>query len=63
MAAVRKVLCVPCREKLKEAGCECTWIANSREKITCDNCGKRRYGAEYQVSIKRGGKKDGKDPE
>lgn len=44
-------MCVPCAIKLDETK-DVKKIAHRREKITCSECGRRRYGAEYEVSRK-----------
>lgn len=44
-------LCVPCAAKLSENR-EVHLIDHGRDnKITCDGCGRRRYGNTYNVSI------------
>ncbi len=44
-------LCVPCAIKLSEKR-EVQLIEHGRDnKITCDACGRRRYGNTYNVSI------------
>ena len=42
---------VPCAIKLAETK-DVKKIAHRREKITCSECGRRRYGAEYEVGKK-----------
>ena len=55
-----RLLCLPCEAQLdkdlREAGMMLRKVAGGKDnKITCEKCGKRRYGAEYQiVSVKRG---------
>lgn len=44
-------LCVPCAEDLKEQY-DLTLIPGRAEKLTCDYCGKRRYGSKYEVEQK-----------
>ena len=44
-------LCVPCAFAMQEAF-TVTKIANKREKITCRNCRRRRYGGVYKIANK-----------
>ena len=44
-------LCVPCAEDLKVTH-NLTQIPGRSEKLTCDYCGKRRYGSRYEVEKK-----------
>ena len=45
-----KVLCRPCAEALKAAG-KTVKTENGRcEKITCAECGRRRFGITYDVT-------------
>lgn len=48
---MKREMCVPCAIKVAETK-EVKKIAHRREKITCSECGRRRYGAEYEVSQK-----------
>ena len=48
---MKREMCVPCAIKLAETK-DVKKIAHRREKITCSECGRRRYGAEYKVSQK-----------
>jgi hypothetical protein len=44
-------LCKPCTEELKRAGKTVIFQSGGvNNKITCDFCGQRRYGATYAVS-------------
>lgn len=52
-------MCVPCAIKLAETK-DVKKIAHRREKITCSECGRRRYGSEYEVSRKAAGKNKAK---
>lgn len=45
-------LCVPCAEDLKTAY-SVQKTGNIRDKITCENCRRRRYGNRYMVESKR----------
>lgn len=48
---MKRNLCVPCAAKLSEKR-EVQLIEHGRDnKITCDACGRRRYGNTYNVSI------------
>ena len=43
-------LCTPCAESLR-AGYKLTLVQHKANcKITCENCGRRRYGNTYAVS-------------
>lgn len=44
-------LCVPCAEDLKERY-DLTLIPGRSQKLTCEYCGKRRYGSKYEVEPK-----------
>jgi hypothetical protein len=47
---MNKNLCKPCAEKLRQAGKQLTVQAIARDyKITCAECGRRRFGALYDV--------------
>lgn len=48
---MKKELCVPCAIKLASTK-EVRKTAHRREKITCAECGRRRYGGEYSVTRK-----------
>ena len=48
---MKREMCVPCAIKLAETK-DVKKIAHRREKITCSECGRRRYGAEYEVGKK-----------
>lgn len=48
---MKRLLCVPCAVKVA-ATKEVTKIGNRKDKITCTECGRRRYGAEYEVKRK-----------
>ncbi len=45
-------LCVPCAEKMREGYSLRTVQAGANQKVTCCGCGRRRYGAVYQVERK-----------
>lgn len=48
---MKRNLCVPCAAKLAEKR-DVQLIAHTRDnKITCDSCGRRRYGNQYNVSL------------
>lgn len=44
-------LCGPCAEKMRD-GYAVKEIPRRSEKITCELCGKRRYGLEYEIRPK-----------
>lgn len=47
---MNKELCKPCAEKLRQAGKQLTVQAIARDyKVTCAECGRRRFGALYDV--------------
>lgn len=44
-------LCKPCAETLKAEGKIVTFVSGGRDrKVFCSKCGRRRFGATYQVS-------------
>lgn len=54
-------LCVVCAATLEE-GYILTRIAGGVDnKITCVHCGRRRYGATYQLTAKKQGREAGSD--
>ena len=52
-------MCIPCAAELA-ATMNVKKITQNKDKITCAECGRRRYGAKYEVSQK-GEKGDGDD--
>jgi len=47
-------LCRPCVEEMKKAGKLVVFSSGGvNNKITCKNCGRRRFGATYAVSRKK----------
>ena len=48
---MKKELCVPCAIKLAGTR-DVRKTAHRKEKITCDECGRRRYGGVYEVTDK-----------
>lgn len=46
---MKKELCVPCAIKLAGTK-DVRKIAHRKNKITCAECGRRRYGGEYTVT-------------
>lgn len=57
---MKRTLCGTCAELLRR-GYDLKKIAGGVDnKITCDKCGKRRYGATYEVMPKRTAEQDGK---
>lgn len=44
-----KVLCKPCVISLQEKCKIVKHVGGRTEKITCDECGRRRYGSTYEV--------------
>lgn len=49
----RVLLCGQCRELLKGQKVDLIQTGGRSDKITCDNCGKRRYGTEYEIEVVR----------
>lgn len=48
---MEKNLCVPCAEKLKAAGYTVKEKARgANQKVECAGCGRRRFGAAYEVT-------------
>lgn len=57
---MKKELCVPCAIKL--AGTfDVRKTAHRKEKITCAECGRRKYGDEYAVTRKAKTEKEQKN--
>lgn len=48
---MKRELCVPCAAKLADTN-DVKKTGYRRDKITCSECQRRRYGAEYEVSQK-----------
>lgn len=48
-------LCLPCATKLGRAFVVSKISGGADNKITCVECGRRRYGATYTVSKREGG--------
>ena len=53
---MKKALCKPCSLGLIADGKKVKQLPGRTDKITCAKCGKRRFGAEYDVTEKIGGK-------
>ena len=49
---MKKKLCKPCAEALKKSGTSVKCLGGRSEKITCDECGKRRFGLPYDVPFR-----------
>lgn len=48
---MKKELCVPCAEKLKDAGYNLRVSGHgANQKVNCCGCGRRRFGSVYDVS-------------
>ena len=45
-------LCAPCAEKLKQGYVLKKISGGIDNKVTCSHCGKRRYGATYELTRK-----------
>ena len=52
----RKMLCKPCLIELKAMGKIVKPAGGRCEKITCDKCGRRRFGSAYEVEDRSKGK-------
>ena len=48
---MKRELCVPCAVKLADTN-EVKKTGHRRDKITCSECQRRRYGDEYEVTKK-----------
>ena len=44
-----KVLCGVCAALMKEAGVKIRQLPGRTEKVTCENCGRRRFGGAYEI--------------
>lgn len=45
-------LCVPCAQKLQREGKSVSVVAfGINQKVNCSECGRRRYGKTYNVSV------------
>lgn len=51
-----KELCGICAIKLRESGMEVKQVGGRMEKISCQECGKRKYGTTYEVTAKKAAK-------
>ena len=51
-------LCKPCSLGEVADGKKVKQLPGRTDKITCAKCGRRRFGAEYEVTEKNGGKTD-----
>lgn len=58
---MRVELCKPCMLNLKAKGKTVKPAGGRCEKITCAECGRRRYGSAYEVEDLRNSKEDGGD--
>ena len=65
---MKMVLCVPCAEGLRAAGGSVKALTGKSMKITCEGCGRRRFGLAYNVASKPSrtarmdGREDGSGP-
>ena len=46
-------LCGACAEQMKEGYALKKISGGIDNKVTCDNCGRRRYGATYELTKKK----------
>ena len=54
MATETKVLCGVCAAIMKEAGIQLRQLPGRTEKVTCEHCGKRRFGGVYEIDTSSG---------
>lgn len=47
---MKMMLCVPCAEGLKAVGGSVKMLIGKSMKVTCEGCGRRRFGMAYDVS-------------
>ena len=47
---MKKELCKLCAMKLSDLGKAVVHVYGRNEKITCSECGRRRYGCTYEVT-------------
>ena len=47
---MKKTLCKPCALGLSSTGVGVKPIGARHEKITCEECGRRRFGLPYEVT-------------
>lgn len=52
MKSLRKDLCVPCAAKLSIGYAVRKVAGGADQKVTCAECGRRRYGGTYEVGKK-----------
>lgn len=52
-----KVMCKPCSLGEVAAGKKIKQVSGKFEKITCSVCGRRRFGATFEVTKKEDGRK------
>ena len=52
---MEKYLCKPCAVAMVSSGKKIKQVAGRCEKITCAQCGRRRYGVRYEVTDRKGG--------
>ena len=50
---MKMVLCVPCAEEMKAAGGSVKVLIGKSMKVTCEGCGRRRFGLAYDVQQKK----------
>nr|DAU07562.1 MAG TPA: hypothetical protein [Caudoviricetes sp.] len=48
---MKKKLCKPCAIKLTSLGYKVVHVYGKNEKVTCDECGNRRFGCTYEVDL------------
>lgn len=57
---MKKELCKPCAVAMSKRGIKLTQATARTDKITCAECGRRRYGIAYEVDGQQAGKGDAK---
>lgn len=53
-----QLLCKPCAVELAASGKTVKPVAHRREKITCSECGRRRFGITYEVTDRTADEKE-----
>ena len=53
---MKKIMCKPCSLGVAAEGKKVKQAVGRWEKITCEVCGRRRFGAVFEVTDKEGGK-------
>lgn len=54
MATENKPLCGVCAALMTEAGIQLRKVPGRTQKVTCANCGKRRFGGVFEIDTSSG---------